>query len=390
MHEPAGEHTHAQDTVAGSQDTIAERNYYRALFDAATDLIIVLDPTRQRIIETNLATREALGYSEAQLANAPCLDFFISEDADAVCAHISRPEENGSLLQATLRRSDGGLLPIEISIVHFDLHGDARCVAICRDVTERRATELELIRARENAEHSNHLKSVFLASMSHELRTPMNAILGFSELLCEELDATPQHRMAEIINTSGHRLLETLNSILDLSLIEADRMEVLPEMTNVLGLAEEVCLLFKPLAKRKGLHLECLCEETTLNAWIDPRLLRQIINNLVGNAIKFTSQGYVHLLLRLDMFDAAPHIRVDVVDTGIGISDQNISLIFEEFRQVSEGYGRRYEGSGLGLAITQKFAAFLGGRIDVQSAPGEGSRFSVLVPFHAGPGTINT
>ncbi|MFZ1729321.1 MAG: ATP-binding protein [Bacteroidota bacterium] len=387
MHEKDGESSYTQGVSASSHSSLAERDYYRAIFDAATDIIIVIDPVRCLIIESNRATYESLGFSNEDLRNIPCLDLFVAEDVDAVCAHLNRPEENGSLLQATLRTRRGTLIPVEISIVHLDLNGEHRCVAICRDVTKRRAEEIELIHARENAERSNHLKSVFLASMSHELRSPMNAILGFSELLCEELGETPQQRMAEIINTSGHRLLETLNSILDLSLIEADRMEVFPEMTNVIGVAEEVCMLFKPLANRKGLRLEFLAEETELEAWIDQRLLRQSINNLVGNAIKFTTQGYVHLLIRLEMFDDAPHIRVDVVDTGIGISEKNLALIFDEFRQVSEGYGRNFEGSGLGLAITRKFTDLLHGHIEVQSSPGKGSRFSLLLPYYSEAGT---
>lgn len=380
MLEQAGDSTRAQHDSAASRMAQTERDFYRGLYDAATDLIIVIDTSSRTVVETNRATRDALGYDEAMLADTPCLVLFGVEDTDAVCAHISRPEENGTLFQASLRTREGDSLPVEISIVHFDLHERTLCVAICRDVTERRAFETKLIAAREAAERSNHLKSVFLASMSHELRTPMNAILGFSELLCEELVDAPQHRMAEIINTSGHRLLETLNSILDLSLIEADRMEVIPEQVSVTSLAEEVCLLFKPLARRKGLRLECLAEETDLQLWTDPRLLRQTINNLVSNAIKFTTQGYVQLLTRLEILAERPHVRIEVVDTGIGISPENLSLIFEEFRQVSEGYGRRFDGSGLGLAITQKFTELLGGRIHVESAPGKGSRFVILIP----------
>ncbi|MBE0643798.1 MAG: PAS domain S-box protein [Bacteroidetes bacterium] len=380
MLEQDGDSTRTQAEAVNGRIALAERDFYHGLYNAATDLIIVIDTEKRTVVETNRATRETLGYSEEALRDAECLELFSTDDTEIVCAHISRPEENGTLLQATLRTREGQFLPVEISIVHFELHGRALCATLCRDITERRAFEQELIEAREAAERSNRLKSVFLASMSHELRTPMNAILGFSELLCEELVDAPQHRMAEIINTSGHRLLETLNSILDLSLIEADRMEVIPEQVSVTSLAEEVCLLFKPLAKRKGLRLECLAEETDLQLRTDPRLLRQIMNNLVSNAIKFTTQGYVHLLTRLEIIDRQPNVRIEVIDTGIGISQENLTMIFEEFRQVSEGYGRRFDGSGLGLAITQRFTELLGGSISVESNPGKGSRFILLIP----------
>ncbi len=381
MPEQDGDSTRVQDVGGVSDMALAEREFYRGLFNAATDMIIVIDTVKRTVVETNQATRDALGYDDTALRGLLCLSLFSTDDTEEVCAHITHPEENGTLLQATLRAQDGKQLPVEISIVHYTLHEQPLCVAICRDVAERRAFERDLIEAREAAERSNHLKSIFLASMSHELRTPMNAILGFSELLCEELIDAPQHRMAEIINTSGHRLLETLNSILDLSLIESDRMEVIPELVSINALTEEVCLLFKPLAKRKGLRIECMAEETDLQLWTDPRLLRQTVNNLVSNAIKFTTQGYVHVLTRLEILEDRPHVRIEVIDTGIGINQENLSLIFEEFRQVSEGYGRRFDGSGLGLAITQKFTELLGGSIRVESTPGKGSRFTILLPY---------
>lgn len=364
-------------------DVHKERDFYRGLFESATDLIIVVDTTQGAAIRNNHAMREALGYDEDALREVAWRELFAPEDADKVFTHCSSPQECSALVPMTLRTRDGELIPVEVAIVRPSPSDSRLCALICRDVTQRCRHEEALLQAKETAERSNRLKSVFLASMSHELRTPMNAILGFSELLCEELKNSPQHRMAEIINSSGHRLLDTLNSILDLSLIEADRMEVIRERVDVVTLAEEVCLLFKPLARRKGIRLECICEETGIPAWTDPQLLRQMINNLLSNAIKFTTQGYVHLILREEMVESLQVIRIDVVDTGIGISEENQILIFEEYRQASEGYGRRFEGSGLGLAITQKFAELLGGRIRVQSTPGMGSRFSVLLPLSA-------
>lgn len=362
-----------------------QRDFYRSLFDAATDLIIVIDTNRRMVIETNRSTRERLGYSEAELCDMPCLSLFALEDTDEVCRHLSSGEENGTLLSATLIGRDGSAYPVELSIVHYTLHERALCVAICRDIAERRVFERQLIEARENAERSNHLKSAFLANMSHELRTPMNAILGFSELLCDELADRPQQRMAEIINTSGHRLLDTLNSILDLSIIEANRMQIVPDTVHVQAVADEVCMLFRQLAERKGLRLETEFGREDIFTWTDPRLLRQIINNLLGNAIKFTTQGYVRLQIDVTMDDGEPFVRIRVRDTGIGIDSEHLQAIFDEFRQVSEGYGRRFDGTGLGLAITRRFTAILDGRIEVDSAPDQGSLFTVLLPIRAVP-----
>jgi PAS domain S-box-containing protein len=370
------------DSAHEDPRTLSEqRDFYRSIFDAATDLIIVIDTERRKVVETNQATRDRLGYSAMEIDDMPCLDLFPPDDSGLVCRHIGSHEDNGTLIKATLVGKGGTVFPVELSIEHFRLEGRSLCIAICRDITERLASERQLIEARENAERSNHLKSAFLANMSHELRTPMNAILGFSELLCEELADEPQHRMVEIINSSGHRLLETLNSILDLSLIEANRMQVIPEAVNVTEVAEEVCLLFRQLADRKGLRLEYIPPGREIHASIDPRLLRQIMNNLLGNAIKFTTQGFIELQVEQVRQNGSEHLRLRVVDTGIGISQENLSAIFEEFRQVSEGYNRRFEGSGLGLALTQKFVELLGGSVKVNSTPGEGSEFIVLLPY---------
>jgi PAS domain S-box-containing protein len=247
-------------------------------------------------------------------------------------------------------------------------------------VEERLITELELIRAKENAEELNRLKTSFLANMSHELRTPMHGILGLTQVLREQLKDPKKIDMTEMIITSGKRLLNTLNMILTLSRIEANRQEIEFEKIALFSAIEQSVKLFFSMAKNKGLDLKFIPLSKELPFITDRQMFESVLNNLIDNAIKYTNKGSVIVSAKMELTDGDNWVVIKVRDTGIGISPENQKLIFEEFRQVSEGYNRAFEGTGLGLSIIRRYIDLLKGSICLKSAVGAGSEFTVKLP----------
>ncbi|HDZ59149.1 MAG TPA: PAS domain S-box protein, partial [Ignavibacteriales bacterium] len=245
------------------------------------------------------------------------------------------------------------------------------------DISERKRVEKQLKEAKEYAEEMSRLKSSFLANMSHELRTPLVGILGYAELLKDEISKPELTEMAEHILESGNRLMETLNSVLNLSRIEANQLDVYLKPVNVSKVVEGQTKLFKAAAQRKGLGLNFEEKDTGVTALLDENILGQIINNLINNAIKYTESGSVNVTV--DTFNERDerYVRIKVKDTGIGIPQNSLNTIFQEFRQVSEGFNRQFEGTGLGLTITKKFVSLMDGIIDVKSDVDVGSEFTV-------------
>ena len=230
--------------------------------------------------------------------------------------------------------------------------------------------------AREKVEELLKLKSAFLNNMSHELRTPLTAILGFAEILSEEVEN--EHReFAERIVSSGMRLQDTLNSILDLAQLEGGSLELDVETLEVSSQVRAVADKYAALAKRKGIKFEVFTPASTVEACLDSASLQRIVKSLVDNAVKFTEKGFVTVQVSVQHGNAL----IRVLDTGIGISDEFLPHMFSEFRQESMGHARTYEGSGLGLSITKRLVELMGGTIEVESRRGEGSCFTVSFPL---------
>lgn len=268
-------------------------------------------------------------------------------------------------------------------IAHFTAfkHDDKPMVIVAHEnITERKIAEQNIIEAKEKAEEANNLKSTFLLNMSHELRTPLVGILGFAEVLSYELENEEHKKMVETIYESGRRLLETLSLILNLSKVEAGKEEVNISEFNVNSVCSEVANLFTAQAKKKNLTITLDFKFSELIIKSDARLVRDVINNLVSNAIKFTNEGRITLSTFITNYKERSFIAVEVSDTGIGIPEDKLDIIFEEFRQVSEGMNRSFEGTGLGLALAKKIMLLLGGEITVQSKVGVGSKFTVYFP----------
>jgi PAS domain S-box-containing protein len=249
-----------------------------------------------------------------------------------------------------------------------------------RDITDRKKSEIELKNSKERAEEMNKIKSNFLANMSHELRTPLVGILGFAEMLKDELYDDNFKEMADKILASGKRLMDTLNSLLDLSRIEANKVELNFQIINVLAVAKSQVDLFKGFAKKKNLYLNAEFPADKIFISADENILRQILNNLINNALKYTERGGVTVSIDKISNNSAEHAVIRIEDTGIGIPEDSLNTIFSEFRQVSEGFSRHFEGTGLGLTITRNFVKMMNGTITVSSSVGKGSTFTLEFP----------
>ena len=255
---------------------------------------------------------------------------------------------------------------------------------IGHDITERKQAEEDRI-ARQVAEAANQAKSDFLANMSHEIRTPMNVIMGMADLLCAA-DLSPEHQdYAEMIKTSADSLLTVINDILDFSKIEAGRLEITEKEFNLKSLAEDTVSAFTLRAREKGLDLHrFIQEDLPEKVYGDPARIRQVLVNLLGNALKFTDVGFVRLSVNKDKKTAnadVVNLHISISDTGIGIPREKQGSLFQSFTQVDTSSSRKYEGTGLGLAICKKLVELMGGTIQMQSELGRGSTFSFTLPL---------
>jgi signal transduction histidine kinase/DNA-binding response OmpR family regulator len=284
------------------------------------------------------------------------------------------------------RRVQGGPLELHfgprwVRVTERPTH-DGGTVAVYADITDIKQREVELDRARGAAEHADRVKSEFLANMSHELRTPLNAIIGYSQLLQEDAqDDGNASAVADLkkIESAGKHLLNLINDILDLSKIEAGKMDVFIESVDVAALAEDVRLMVEPLAARNGNTLSVVLEPGVGSMQSDHTKVKQSLLNLLSNACKFTKEGCVDLTIRRDP-DRPALLLFAVSDTGVGMTEAQQARLFEAFTQADSSTTRQYGGTGLGLVITRSFARMLGGDVSVRSAPGQGSTFTLALP----------
>ena len=261
-------------------------------------------------------------------------------------------------------------------------HGELLVLAM-EVVTERRRAEEEVERAKEAAEAASKTKSLFLANMSHELRTPLNAILGYSEMLQEEASDRQFDGFnadLEKINAAGKHLLALINDILDLSKIEAGKMEQFRENFDVRTLIEEVAATVLPLVEKNANKLHVEVAQDIGSMYADQIKVRQSLFNLLSNAAKFTREGHVTLDTRREQMNGADWIVFRVTDTGIGLNPNQILNLFQAFSQADASTTRRFGGTGLGLALTRRFCQMMGGDVVVNSTPGNGSTFTIKLP----------
>jgi PAS domain S-box-containing protein len=310
------------------------------------------------------------------------------EDRDAFEA-LHRQAAQGQSTQGLYRicPATGGERWVKRQAVPLRMGGDDidAVLNVTMDVTERMQAEASLRIAKDAAEAGERAKAEFLANMSHEIRTPLNAVLGMSDLLMDTTLTAAQHQWVQAIRNSGRALLDLITDVLDLSKMEAGRLELQCIETDLVECAEIALEMVAPAAAAKGLELLVdVSPEVPGRVSCDPARLRQVLLNLLSNAVKFTDAG--HVAVRLDAPEAqgGRALRVTVSDTGIGIPPQQVGRLFRRFSQVDATIGRQHGGTGLGLAICRHLVERMGGHIDVHSVPGEGSRFVFELPLVPG------
>jgi len=358
--------------------------YTRSLIESNIDALMTTDPSGI-ITDVNKQMEALTGCTRDELIGAPFKNYFT--DPERAEAGIKRvlSEKKVTDYELTACARDGKQTVVSYNATTFyDRDRTLQGVfAAARDVTERKRVEAELQQAKAVAESASQTKSDFLASMSHEIRTPMNAIIGIADLLAKTPLSPEQNNYVQIFRRAGDNLLHLINDILDLSKVEASQLELERTRFSLNDLLGKVTEMVTVRAHEKGLALVCsIAPEVPCDLVGDPTRLRQVLLNLIGNAIKFTESGEVALRVTVDGDSSVPGtLRFTISDTGIGISGDKLGAVFERFTQADSSTTRRYGGSGLGLTISKRLVELMGGRISVESGVGKGSVFSFAVPL---------
>jgi two-component system sensor histidine kinase/response regulator len=361
----------------------------RAVTEGALDAIMRID-RQGRITLWNPQAKRIFGWSAGEAVGQSVDELIFPERVRAVHLAWSRGYQQAGPGQAIDRRveleavhRDGHNFPIELAITPVHQGADLAFCAFATDISARKKNEQQLHLAIEQAEAASRVKSMFLANMSHELRTPLNAIIGYSELL-EEL-AAREGRPGALpdlakINMAGKHLLTLINDILDISKIEAGRMELATEFIALPDLIEQLRTTVEPLAAKNSNRFEIKGEGTAVSLFNDITRLRQCLLNLLSNANKFTREGRVRLSVSAETEGGRDWVSFTVSDTGIGMTPEQTQKLFQAFTQADASTTRKYGGTGLGLAITRKLARKMGGDVTVASTIGQGSTFTLRVP----------
>ena len=368
-----------------SDQRLRDQQFYtRSLIESNIDAIMTTDPSGI-ITDVNKQMEALTGCTRDELIGAPFKGYFTDpERAEAAIKRVLS-EKSVTDYELTARARDGKQTVVSYNATTFyDRNRTLQGVfAAARDVTERKRVEAELQQAKAAAESASRTKSDFLASMSHEIRTPMNAIMGIADLLAKTALSPEQDKYVQIFRRAGDNLLNLINDILDLSKVEASQLELERTGFSLNDHLEKVTEMVAARAHEKGLAMVCEIAPDVPNDLVgDPTRLRQVLLNLLGNAIKFTQSGEVTLRVARDANPSVPTaLRFTVSDTGIGIPGEKLGQVFERFTQADSSTTRRFGGSGLGLTISKRLVELMGGRIWVESEVGKGSVFAFAVPF---------
>lgn len=355
------------------------------VFELSPDLITLSKLETGEFIRVNDSFLKTFGYTEAEIIGRSSADIKLWYDFEQRDQILHQVAESGFVSGFEIRChvKSGAIIDISLSAMVLDVSSEKFLCIIGRDISDRLLIEENLRHSKEAAERASLAKSDFLANMSHEIRTPMNGILGMTDLLLGSGLNEKATKKLNIVKDCGQSLLSLLNDILDLSRLEAGRIELSQRAFNIADMLDDVTNLFQHTADEKNIALTIhpradIPDEITA----DPTRVRQILFNLVGNALKFTEKGSVDVsVAQVKRSDGRDYLEFSVSDTGIGVSPTDLEILFDRFAQADESRVRKFGGAGLGLAISKQFIELMQGYIDVDSECGKGSRFFFGLPL---------
>lgn len=386
----AEESTLVMSAIRDTTDRKKAEQKFRGLLESAPDAMVIVDGAG-RIVLVNTQAEKLFGYSRkellGQLVDMLVPDRFRQRHPEHRAKYFSDPRVRpmGAELELNGRRSDGTEFPVEISLSPLETEGGTLVSSSIRDITDRKRFEHTLREKNVELERASEAKDRFLATMSHELRTPLNAVIGFTGTLLMQLPGpltAAQDKQLRTVQGSAKHLLSLINDLLDLAKIESGKVHLDLEPVHVQSVIGEVCTGLQPAAESKGVALTVQMPATQVMARADRRSLSQILINLTNNAIKFTEQGEVRIELCHERQGDAVVTAISIVDTGIGIREEDRAGLFEAFSRSGNGLRRTTESTGLGLHLSQKLAELLGGEISFESKYGAGSRFTLTLREH--------
>ncbi|WP_410511092.1 ATP-binding protein [Paenibacillus sp. BR2-3] len=355
--------------------------HYMTLFQLSPDMVICIDPVQKKIVSANPAVYNTTGFSKQQI-----LHIFNEEDRGVIIRAVQKAAKgHSSKLEISVRTKSGKVLVCSSSV--FPLQSDHQnyVYIVSKDVTERVQFQQELIIAKEAAEGAARMKSEFLATMSHEIRTPLNGILGINELLADELNDPELLELLKLQAKSSQALLKVIDDVLELSRMEADAVQLQTAPFRLSLLLQECMDLFEVIIRNKNLRLELSVSDAIPDLLIgDAARIRQILVNLIGNAVKFTPSGKVSLILESCCTEGETiSLQFKVSDTGIGVDPDKLGLLFQPFTQLDAAHNRKFSGMGLGLSICKKLVDLMNGEIWAAAAKGGGAEFAFRIPLQA-------